>query len=174
MSNVLIDLFLHCTMLSLLAIGGAIATVPDLHRYVVVERAWLGDVDFSGSVALAQAAPGPNLLFFAVVGYNVAGLPGALAAMTGILLPSTALTLLVVRWGSRRRDTRGVKAFVAGMAPVTLGLVLATSVLLARPLADRPAGWVLVLGSGLLMWRTRIHPLWPIAAGAAVGAAGLV
>ena len=171
---VLLDLFTHCAILSLLAIGGAIATAPDLHRLVVIERGWITDIDFSASLALAQAAPGPNLLFVAVVGFNVAGLPGAMSAMVGMLLPSTALTLLVFRWGSKRRDTRGVKAFVAGMAPVTLGLVVATATLLARPMAGRPVGLALVLISGLLMWRSKINPLWLILAGALARAAGLV
>lgn len=171
---VLWDLFLHCLMLSLLAIGGAIATVPDLQRHVVLERAWLSSADFTASVALAQAAPGPNLLFVAVVGYNVAGLAGAVAAMAGMLLPSTALTLVVTRWGSKRRDTRGVKAFVSGMAPVTLGLILATSWLLARPVVTQPVALALVLASLGLTWRTKLNPLWLIAAGALAGALGWV
>ena len=53
-------LFVHFTMLSLLAVGGAITTVPDMHRYVVVQKSWLSDAQLSASVALAQAAPGPN------------------------------------------------------------------------------------------------------------------
>ena len=160
-------LFLHCLTLSLLAVGGAVATVPELHRHVVIEHGWLSDADFTGSIALAQAAPGPNLLFVAVVGYNVAGLAGALAAMFGMLLPSTALTLVVTRWGLRRRDSRGVRAFVAGLAPVTLGLVLATGWLLARPVLDRPTAWPLLLGTVLLAWRTKLNPLWPIEIGRA-------
>ena len=88
----LFALFMHCLMLSLLAIGGAIATVPDLQRFVVVEHGWLSVADFNASIALAQAAPGPNLLFVAVVGFNAAGLLGALVAMSGMLLPSTVLT----------------------------------------------------------------------------------
>lgn len=172
--QVLLELFGHCALLSLLAIGGAIATAPDLHRLVVVQRGWITDVEFSASLALAQAAPGPNLLFVAVVGYNVAGLAGALAALLGMLLPSTVLTLVVFRWGSRRRDSRGVKAFVAGMAPVTLGLVVATATLLARPMVGRPVGLALVLASGWLMWRSKVNPLWLILAGALAGAAGLV
>jgi len=170
----LFALFVHCLLLSLLAIGGAIATVPDLQRFVVVEHGWLGATEFTGSVALAQAAPGPNLLFVAVVGYNALGLAGAVAAMAGMLLPSTTLTLVVTRWGSRRRDTRGVKAFVAGMAPITLGLLLSTGWLLAAPVAQRPVALVLVVGTMLLMWRTRLSPLWALGAGAAAGALGWI
>jgi chromate transporter len=168
----LLALFMHCTLLSLLAIGGAIATVPDLQRFVVVEHAWLAAGDFTGSVALAQAAPGPNLLFVAVVGYNALGLGGALAAMLGMLLPSTALTLAITRWGSRRRDTRAVRSFMAGMAPITLGLLLSTGWLLAEPVVQRPVAAVLMAGTVLAMWRTRVSPLWLLAAGATAGALG--
>lgn len=170
----LLSLFLHCTLLSLLAIGGAIATVPDLQRVVVVEHGWLDGAEFAGSVALAQAAPGPNLLFVAVVGYNALGLAGAAAAMLGILLPSTTLTLLITRWGARHRQDRGVRAFVAGMAPVTLGLLLSTGWLLAAPTAHRPVALSLVAATVLVAWRTKLSPLWMLAGGAAAGALGWV
>jgi chromate transporter len=170
----LLSLFGHCLLLSLLAIGGAIATVPDLQRIVVVEHGWLSATDFTGSVALAQAAPGPNLLFVAVVGYNALGLAGALAAMLGVLLPSTTLTLVITRWGSRRRDTRGVKAFMAGMAPMTLGLLLSTGWLLAAPVVQRPVAVVLLAATVLAMWRTRLNPLWLLGAGAIAGAIGWI
>ncbi|MGM9489464.1 chromate transporter [Ideonella sp. YS5] len=170
----LFSLFVHCATLSLLAIGGAIATVPDLQRFVVVEHGWLQAADFTASVALAQAAPGPNLLFVAVVGFNALGLPGAMAAMAGILLPSTTLTLFITRWGSRRRDTRGVKAFVAGMAPITLGLLVSTGWLLASPVVKQPVAVLLVLATVATMWRTRLSPLWLLACGALAGSLGWV
>ena len=64
-------LFTHFLSLSLLAVGGAIATAPDMHRYLVGARGWLSDGQFSTSIALAQAAPGPNVLFVGLVGWNV-------------------------------------------------------------------------------------------------------
>ncbi|MCZ8074003.1 MAG: chromate transporter, partial [Paucibacter sp.] len=82
----LLDLFLHFLTLSLLSIGGAITTAPEMHRFLVGERHWLSDTEFTSSIALAQAAPGPNILFVAVLGWNVAGLSGAFAAMAGIML----------------------------------------------------------------------------------------
>ncbi|HWI11861.1 MAG TPA: chromate transporter, partial [Burkholderiaceae bacterium] len=69
----LLGLFLHFLVLSLLAVGGAITTVPDMHRYIVAEHHWLTDAQFTASIAIAQAAPGPNVLFVAVLGWNVAG-----------------------------------------------------------------------------------------------------
>ena len=106
----LLGLFPHFLVLSLLAIGGAITTVPDMHRYIVVEQHWLTDAQFSASIAIAQAATGPNLLFVAVLGWNVAGAWGALVTTFGNLLPSTVLTLWATRWGTQRRETRAVRA----------------------------------------------------------------
>lgn len=167
-------LFAHFLAMSMLAIGGAVATAPDIHRYVVLERGWITDTQFSASIALAQAAPGPNLLFVPVIGYAIAGLGGALVALVGILIPSTTLALAASRWGFRRREQRGVRAFVAGMAPITIGLLAATALVLARPVAQQPLAWVLMVGTVALSLRTKINVVWLIAAGAAAGAFGFV
>ena len=102
-----LDLFLHFGSLSLLAVGGAITTAPDMQRYLVVERSWLTDDQFTSSIALAQAAPGPNILFVPLLGWNIGlnaagglavgwyglalALTGVLVAMLGIMLPSSCL-----------------------------------------------------------------------------------
>lgn len=174
----LAGLFAHFLVLSLLAVGGAIATAPDMHRYVVVQQHWLDDAQFSASIAIAQAAPGPNVLFVAVIGWNVAGPAGALATMGGILLPSSLLSLWATRWGATRRDTRGVRAFTAGMAPLTLGLLLATGWLLADPYVRDPqhrlGAIVLVAGTVCAMTRLRFGPIPLVALGAVAGMLGLV
>ncbi|HET9821160.1 MAG TPA: chromate transporter [Burkholderiaceae bacterium] len=166
--------FAHFLAMSMLAVGGALATAPEIHRYLVDQRQWISDADFSAAIALAQAAPGPNLMFVPVLGYTIAGFPGALVALAGILIPSTTLALAASRWGSQRRDTVGVRAFVAGMAPVTIGLLLATGTVLVWPLTGQPAAWLLVGASVALSLRTKINPVWIIAGGAAAGAAGLI
>jgi chromate transporter len=169
-------LFTHFLLLSLLSIGGAIATAPEMQRYIVVERGWLGDAQFTSSVALAQAAPGPNLLFVAVLGWNIAGAVGVLAAMIGILIPSTTLAIAASRWARERRHTLGVRAFVAGMAPITLGLLFATGWVLAEPFVRDPqhrlGALALIVASVLVMVRTRLSPMWLIGLGAVAGAAG--
>jgi chromate transporter len=165
-------LFAHFLAMSMLAIGGALATTPEIHRYLVEQRGWLDDAQFSASVALAQAAPGPNLLFVPVLGHAIAGLPGAFVALIGMLIPSTTLALFASRWGRRRRDTLGVRAFVAGMAPVTIGLLAAAGTVLAVPLATHVGAAVLVVATVLLSVKTKISPVWLIAIGAVVGAAG--
>jgi chromate transporter len=172
--DTLLGLFGHFLAMSMLAVGGALAVTPGIHSYLVDERGWLTDAQFSAGVAIAQAAPGPNLLFVPVLGYAVAGLAGAFVSLAGMLIPSTALALAVSRWGGQRRETRFVRAFVAGLAPVTVGLLAASAILLAAPYRGSAAALALVVGAALLAWRTKASPVWLIAAGAAVGALGWV
>jgi chromate transporter len=174
----LFGLFTHFLMLSMLAIGGAITTAPDMQRYVVGQQHWITDTQFTTSIAIAQAAPGPNVLFVAVIGWNVAGPLGALATMTGVLLPSTVLALGFARWSGQRRESRGIKAFTAGLAPLTLGLLLSTGWVLAEPFvrdADHRYGALALLAVSVgLAMRTRLGPLWIVALGAIAGVSGLV
>ncbi len=170
-------LFQHFVLMSLLAIGGAIGTVPDMQRFIVGERGWLSEHEFTSSVALAQAAPGPNLLFVAVLGWNIAGAAGVLVTMVGMLLPSTTLTLAASRFARERRGTRGVRAFSAGMAPITVGLLFATGYVLAEPYLHNPAHRIgaslLMAATVLAMTRSKISPMWLMGAGALAGAFGL-
>jgi chromate transporter len=185
--------FQHFLSLSLLAVGGAIITAPEMHRFLVDENQWLTEQQFSSSIALAQAAPGPNVLFVALMGWNLglnagAGLGGGwysvglsalglFLSLLGIMLPSSILTYTTTRWAHRHRDNRAVKAFKLGMAPLVIGLLVSTGwVLIAshdQIERDGPL-WLVTLASVLLIWRTRIHLLWVIGAGAAIGAMGWV
>ena len=167
-------LFSHFLLLSLLAIGGAITTAPDMQRFVVREHGWLSDAQFTHSVALAQAAPGPNVLFVAVIGFNVGGLMGMLATMVGTLLPSTTLALWFTRWGERNRESRALRAFTVGLAPLTIGLLVATGWILLEPTRGELSAAVLVVLTIVFMLRTKWSPLWPICVGAVVGAVGWV
>ena len=188
-----LDMFQHFASLSLLAVGGAITTAPDMHRYLVDETHWLSDAQFTSSIALAQAAPGPNILFVALMGWSVglnagAGLGGGgqsaalaamgvLVAMLGIMLPSSILTYTATRWAHQHRDNIGIRAFKAGMAPIVIALLLATAWLLTavhnQPARDWPL-YVLTTATLLLVWRTKVHMLWLIGAGALLGAPGWV
>ena len=178
-------LFGQYTLLSLLSISGAITTVPDMHRYLVAQHGWLTDAQFSSSVAIAQAAPGPNVLFVALMGWNVglnagsytAAFAGVAVTMFGIMLPSTTLTYLAARWGHRNRELLGVRAFKQGMAPVVVGLMVSVGIILGSAnstwATDWPL-WLLSVVSGVIIWRTRLHLLWLLGAGAALGWYGLV
>jgi chromate transporter len=170
----LLALFGHFLLLSLLAVGGAITTAPDMHRYLVNEQHWITDSQFTASVALAQAAPGPNLLFVAVLGWNLAGPVGAAVTMLGIMLPSTTLALWATRWTARRRETLAVRAFTSGLAPLTIGLLLATGWVLTDPARGHWGLMALVAITVLVMSRAKLSPIWMVAAGMAAGALGWV
>lgn len=168
----LLQVFVHFMLLSLLAIGGAITTAPDMQRYIVGEHRWLTDAQFTASVALAQAAPGPNVMFVAVIGWNIGGLAGVAATLAGSLLPSTTLALAATRWGAARREAIGVRAFTAGMAPLTIGLLLATGWVLTEPVRGSTGAMLLVPLTALLLLKTRLSPIWLVAGGALAGALG--
>ena len=179
-----LDLFSHYLMLSLMSLGGAISTSSEMHRYLVEQQGWLTQAQFNESIALAQAAPGPNVLFVALMGWQVGLNAGSTAAaflgvattMVGIMLPSTIFTYQVAQWGHRNRELRAVRAFKQGMGPLVIGMLLATAWLLAAAGggdANWPL-WLLAAGSCALIWRTRIHLLWVLAAGALLGVLGVV
>ncbi|MDB5906518.1 MAG: chromate transporter [Massilia sp.] len=179
------NLFAHYLMLSLMSIGGAISTTPEMHRFLVEQHHWLTQAQFNESIALAQAAPGPNVLFVALMGWHVGMNAGSLAAallgvavtMLGILLPSTMLTYVAAQWGHRNRELRAVRAFKQGMAPIVIALLLSTSFILGAAGGAGRQHWplcLLAIGSGLVLWRTKIHLLWVLALGAVLGALKLV
>jgi chromate transporter len=188
-----ISLFNHFASLSLLAVGGAITAAPDMHRFLVDETQWLSESQFTSSIALAQAAPGPNILFVALMGFNVgmnagAGLGGGwlsvglaslgvLVCLVGIMLPSSILCYTATRWAHRHRDKLGIRAFKSGMAPIVIALLLSTAWLLAlspnQPARDWPL-YLLTAVTTLVVWRTQVHMLWLIGLGALLGALGWV
>ena len=174
------DLFGHYLLLSLMSVGGAISTTPEMHRYLVEQHHWLTQAQFNESIALAQAAPGPNVLFVALMGWNVglnagsmaAALLGVAVTMLGIMIPSTVITYVAAQWGHRNRELRAVRAFKQGMAPIVIALLLSTSFILGAAGGDAARDWplwLLALLSGLVIWRTSIHLLWVLAAGALAG-----
>lgn len=183
-----LQLHLHFCMLSLLAIGGALAIVPDMHRYLVNDLQLLSETAFSQSVTLAQIAPGPNILLVAVMGWNI-GLQaagrsetGTLAVVTGLLmalglliaavLPSSLLSYFMGKWLQLHQHARGVRAFKAGMVPLVMGLMLSAGWLL-QTASNPEMDWRLLLVcalSMLLVLNTRVHLLWLMLGGAVLGA----
>ncbi|MFT5533933.1 MAG: chromate transporter [Candidatus Paceibacteria bacterium] len=180
-----LSLFAHYLLLSLMSIGGAISTTADMHRYLVEQQQWLTPAQFNAAIAIAQAAPGPNVLFVALMGWQVglnagstlAAFGGVAVTMIGIMLPSTTITYLAAQWGHRNRHLLGVRTFKQGMAPIVISLLLSTGWILAASngasIANWPL-WLLSAVSGVIIWRTRLHLLWLLAGGALLGWFGLV
>jgi chromate transporter len=102
---------------------------------------------------------------------------GVTVAMAGIMLPSSMLTYTATRWAHRNRELQAVRAFKTGMAPVVIALLIATGWLLTvahnQPARDWPL-WLLTAVTTVVVWKTRLHMLWLIGAGALLGALGWV
>jgi chromate transporter len=175
-----LSLLAHYLSLSMLCVGGAIATAPDMHRFLVQEKGWLTDPQFSASISIAQAAPGPNVLFTALMGWNVGlnagslwtALLGMVLCLGGIMLPSSVLVYLTSQWSHRNRDRRAVRAFKQGMAPPVVALLLSTGWILTTAndyaLKNWPI-WAVTVVTALVVWKTRVHLLWLLGAGALLG-----
>lgn len=170
---VLATLALVFAGLSLLAVGGANALVPEMARQAAA-FGWAGPAEFAGLFALAQAAPGPNMLVVTLIGWRVAGLAGALAATAAFVAPAALLTYHVAHLWQRFREAPWRQRVQAGLTPVTVGLVMAAAVVLCRASAQTPGTALVLAASTAALLATRLHPLWLLALGGGLGAAGLL
>lgn len=176
-------LFHHFFLMSMLSIGGAITTLPEMHRFLVEQHHWLSEAQFNASVALGQASPGPNILFIVLLGWNVgfntgsilAAIGAVLISMSGILLPSTTLAYLASGWLSQHSELRSVRAFKLGLAPIVVSLLIATGWIMAsaHPSSEWQL-WVVTLVAAVLVWRNVVPLWWLLVAGAALGWFGVI
>lgn len=172
--SLLLELFTSFFFVAFVSFGGATAVIPELYRIAVTEHGWMSAQTFTDLFAIAQAAPGPNVLIVTLIGQHVAGWPGALAATVGMCLPMSLLVGFLFKHWDRLQHWRGRAAIQLGVAPMAVGLVLASGVLIVR---SAEAGWLsllLVAATVVLNLRTRLHPLWLILLGAIAGFAGIV
>jgi chromate transporter len=168
--NILIDMALLYAMLSLLCIGGTIPLLPDMHRFFVDSRGLMTTSEFAGYIALAQVAPGPNILYVALFGYHVAGIAGALTTLIAISLGPFVLVLITTKIFNRLQTNPWREIVLRGLAPVTVGLMLAGCALLTQGFADVRAWTLAIVSLFCFLCFSKIHPLWFIAAGAMIGA----
>ena len=172
--NILAVLAAQFLGLSLMAFGGANAIVPELHRQAVDVHHWMNGREFAALFAIAQAAPGPNVMIVTLVGWKVAGLAGALTATVAMCAPACLLAIGASKVWDRYRETPLRAAMAAGLTPVTVGLITASAWLLIRA-ADASVRLALVTAAtALVAYFTRLNPLWCLATAAALGLAGVV
>jgi chromate transporter len=173
MSGTLVTLTLIFAELSLLAFGGGNTILPEMQRQVVDINHWMTAREFSALFALAQAAPGPNMMVVPLVGWHVAGLAGVLVTSLAKFGPSSLVTGFALHLWERFKDRPWRRKVQAGLVPVTAGLVTASAIVITHASA---ASWSLILIAALVAvvtTTTRIHPLLALAAGAAIGLTGL-
>jgi chromate transporter len=159
----------HLAVLSIVSVGGAHAMLPDIYRFVVLEHGWLTGPEFATLVALSQAAPGPNVLVTTLLGYQFGGLLAAVVAPVAFILPSSIAVYAFAHLHVRGGDAPWKTIALRGLAPLTVGLVLASGVVLAQGAGAGIAGYAIAAAVALASAFTRVHPLWFIGAGAAAG-----
>ncbi|HME26750.1 MAG TPA: chromate transporter [Acetobacteraceae bacterium] len=162
------------TQLWLLAFGGTNSVLPEMQHQVVELHPWLTASEFAALFALAQPAPGPNMLVVTLIGWRVAALPGALVTTLGVAGPSSVLTFIGSGLWYRFRDARWRRQVQAGLMPVTAGLVMASAAMLIRTTSTESGTASITIAATVLFLFSRLHPLLVLGAAAAMGATGLL
>ena len=159
--------------LSLLAFGGGNTVLPEMQRQVVDVHGWMSAQEFSALFALAQAAPGPNMMIVPLIGWRLAGWAGVLVSSLAKFGPSSVVTGVVLGVWRRFKDRPWRRVVQAGLVPMTVGLVASSAAVIAAA-SDRTAGLAAITAVGAAVsLRTRVHPLWVLAGGALAGVLGL-
>lgn len=175
MSDVsLLSLMLEFGVLSLLAFGGMTSVLPEMQRRMIDANGWLDARTFTDLYSLGYALPGPNVLVGTVIGFHLAGTAGALVATLALALPACLFTWFFMRIWHDFRESHWRRAVQRGLLPVTVGLTFAGSYLVIRGGADNWQAYALTAITVVVVLRTAWHPLWMIAAGAALGWFGFV
>ena len=159
-------------LMAFLAIGGANAVVPEMHRQVVEVERWMTDADFAALFAIASAAPGPNVLIVTLIGWQVAGIAGALVTSAAMMVPTSLLTYGVFHVWGRLREAPWRRPVQNGLGVITVGLVAASAYLLARGADTGVVTLAITLATAATSCLTKLNPLWAFAVAAAIGAAG--
>jgi chromate transporter len=161
-------------MVSIVAIGGVNAVLPELHRQVVENSHWLTDKQFADMFAIANASPGPNMLIITLIGWYLGGFSGAILSTLALCTPTCLLTYGIAHVWERFKDAPWRIAVQAGLVPVTVGLIAASAYLLARAADHSLTAYAVTAATAGISYFTRINPLWAMAVAAALGYAGFV
>jgi chromate transporter len=160
--------------MSLFAVGGANAAIPEMHRIAVDVQHWLTDKQFADVYAISQLSPGPNVLIVTLIGYAVAGVAGAFAATLAMCVPTAMLAYWVSRLLTRSSHSRWPTIIQAALVPLSIGLMGASGLVLALT-ADRTWTAAFVTAAvAVLAFATRLNPLWLLLAGGLLGFAGVI
>lgn len=166
---ILLTLIIVFTQLSVLAFGGGNAILPEMQYQVVTVHQWMTAEQFSSLFAMAQAAPGPNMMIVPLVGWHVAGPAGLLVTSLAKFGPSSIITIYALKFWERFKANPLRARFEKALKPITVGLVLVSAWLIADASAQNLLLVVIVILTAFLGVFKRIHPLWVMAVGAGLG-----
>lgn len=166
---ILADLALTFGVLSLVAFGGMPSVMPEMQRLVVDVKGWTTPAQFIQLFAIAQAAPGPNVLIVSLVGWRAAGLPGAIVALLAVCAPAAVLAWWIADLWERFKESPWRRAFQKAIAPLVVGLTLSGGYVLCTPATPDWRLWLIAGASAVAMLALKVNPLWLLAAGGAAG-----
>lgn len=173
--SVLVALAAHLALLSSISFGGFPTVLPDVRNFVVAANGWMSDQDFANIFAMAQAIPGPNMiLMMGLIGWKVQGIPGALVAATATFAPPCAIYYGAFGVWHRFRTARWQRSVRAGLIPVTIGLITASGIVMARTVDNGWGAALLTIAASVAILTTRLNPIWLLAAGGVLGSLGAV
>jgi chromate transporter len=166
----LLELAFHFGILSLISVGGMPSVMPELQRLVVHGKGWLTPDEFIQAFAVGQAAPGPNILIASLIGWKVAGIPGAIIALVAICGPAAVLAWWVSELWERFKDSPWRRAIQRAIAPVVVALILSSGFVIATPGSPDWRLWLIAGASAAAMLASNANPLWMLAGGGVLGA----
>jgi chromate transporter len=170
----LVKLCVTFLKIGLVFFGGGFVLVPVLHHTLVRKLGWLSPQEFIDGVAISNLTPGPISVLATFAGYRLRGIVGALVATGALYLPAVVLMLVLCHQYERLKDRRETHAFLAGVIPAVIGLVLSTAILLASATLHSWRAFVFAGLALLVLIRWRVHPALVLAVGAAAGTAAIL
>lgn len=165
----MLEVALYLALLSVISVGGMPSVMPELQRVVVDVNAWMSAEQFTQYFALAQAAPGPNVLVTALIGWHLTGLAGAFVALGAFCGPAAVLAYSLGGLWDRLREAEWRKVFQRALVPVTVGMIFAGGYVLATPLGPDWRSALIAGGAAAGIYLSRLNPLWLLAAGGMLG-----
>ena len=161
-------------LMSLFAVGGANAAIPEMHRIAVDVHHWMSDRQFADIYAISQLSPGPNVLIVTLIGYAVAGFGGAIVATLAMCVPTAALAYYVSRLLRRQTKSPWPAIIQSALVPLSIGLMAASALIVAQAADTNWTAVILTLAVAAVAFTTRLNPLWLLLAGGLMGLVGLI
>lgn len=169
MSDLLQQLGTTFAWLSLLQFGGTNTVVPEMHRQAVDVFHWMDAQTFANLFALAQLAPGPNVMIVSLVGWQVAGLPGLLVATLGMTVPPCLLAFAMSRLMQRAGQSRWLVLVKDGLVPLAIGMILASGWIMAGASHHDLMSLGITAAATAFVTFTEYNLLWALGAAIAFG-----
>ena len=180
--NTYVQLVILFGSLSLMSIGGGNAVLPEMHLRAVNQQHWVSNAQFADLFSISQTAPGPSILIVGMVGY-AAGLPvggvlggilGGVIATAAMVIPAASLVYAITLFWQRAEQSKWRIAVEKGFAPLTVGLILASSLVMSRSADHDWRAYLLTGVCTLIFVRSKVNPLIVVAAAGVIGYFGIV